>query len=237
MERDPFEVLGIQHGADPAVVSAAYKALSKKYHPDLNPNDSQAAEKMKDINQAYTAIRAGDYKDEAYYHPERQTRQTYTPPQGNYGNPQNHSQNPQAGQQTAYQTQSAYQEYPGFVDIVADALERKRKENQQSQHGQKKRPKAKRQWYYNNQPVSFGKAIFYWSWDRWLKQVLVIILAVAVLFAAYKIFSGKSLSKELKENRKKLQSSLTKQESKITLPTDSHMLMVNQASYQVVFPG
>ncbi len=56
---DPFRVLGVSPTASEEEIKAAYRTLAKKYHPDLNPNDPQGAEKkMKEINEAYAeAIR------------------------------------------------------------------------------------------------------------------------------------------------------------------------------------
>ena len=58
--RDPYEVLGLTPDADDEAVKKAYRALAKKYHPDLNPGDKVAEEKMKEINAAYDRIKAGD---------------------------------------------------------------------------------------------------------------------------------------------------------------------------------
>lgn len=58
--RDPYEVLGLSPGASDEEVKKAYRSLAKKYHPDLNPGDKVAEEKMKEINAAYDRIKAGD---------------------------------------------------------------------------------------------------------------------------------------------------------------------------------
>ena len=58
--RDPYEVLGLSHSASDEEVKKAYRALAKKYHPDLNPGDKVAEEKMKEINAAYDRIKSGD---------------------------------------------------------------------------------------------------------------------------------------------------------------------------------
>ena len=56
---DPYTVLGVEHGASEEEVTKAYRALARKYHPDLNPNDKTAEAKMKEINAAYQIIREG----------------------------------------------------------------------------------------------------------------------------------------------------------------------------------
>ena len=53
---DPYRVLGIPQSATDDEVKKAYRALSRKYHPDSNinnPNKEQAEEKFKQVQQAY----------------------------------------------------------------------------------------------------------------------------------------------------------------------------------------
>ncbi|MEE1357235.1 MAG: DnaJ domain-containing protein, partial [Clostridia bacterium] len=56
---DPYKILGVSRDATDDEIKKAYRALAKKYHPD-NYRDSQlsdlAAEKMKEINEAYDTI-------------------------------------------------------------------------------------------------------------------------------------------------------------------------------------
>ena len=59
MARDPYEVLGVPHGAGDDEVKAAYRKLAKKYHPDLNPGNEEAARRMNEINAAYDQIQKG----------------------------------------------------------------------------------------------------------------------------------------------------------------------------------
>ena len=52
-KRDYYEVLGISKGADDAAIKKAYRALAKKYHPDMNPDNKEAEAKFKEVNEAY----------------------------------------------------------------------------------------------------------------------------------------------------------------------------------------
>ena len=58
--KDPYEVLGLSRGASEEEVTKAYRRLAKKYHPDLNPGDEEAAKKMSEVNEAYDRIKRGD---------------------------------------------------------------------------------------------------------------------------------------------------------------------------------
>ena len=53
---DPFEILEIPTNANTSQIKRAYKILALKYHPDKNPNDSQAKAKFMLINKAYESL-------------------------------------------------------------------------------------------------------------------------------------------------------------------------------------
>lgn len=57
--KDPYEVLGVSRDASEEEITKAYRKLAKRYHPDLNPGDAQAEEKMREINEAYDLIKSG----------------------------------------------------------------------------------------------------------------------------------------------------------------------------------
>ena len=54
---DPYKVLGISPDASDEEIKRAYRKLAKKYHPDLNPGDQEAARKMQEVNAAYEQIK------------------------------------------------------------------------------------------------------------------------------------------------------------------------------------
>ncbi|MCI5752061.1 MAG: DnaJ domain-containing protein [Oscillospiraceae bacterium] len=60
---DPYDVLGVSRDASEDEIKKAYRALVKKYHPDLHPGDPGAAAKMSEVNSAYDMIKSG--KDSA----------------------------------------------------------------------------------------------------------------------------------------------------------------------------
>ena len=84
--RDPYQVLGVSPDASDEEIKRAYRRLAKKYHPDLNPGDENAARKMQEVNAAYEQIK----------NPEKAT-QTNQDSYGGYG------YDPFGGYQRAYQ--------------------------------------------------------------------------------------------------------------------------------------
>ena len=55
-KRDYYEVLGVPKDADDATLKKAYRTLAKKYHPDANPGDQAAADKVKEASEAYSVL-------------------------------------------------------------------------------------------------------------------------------------------------------------------------------------
>lgn len=55
--QDPYSVLGVSRDASEEEIKSAYRRLARKYHPDVNPGDAEAARKMQEINAAYEQLR------------------------------------------------------------------------------------------------------------------------------------------------------------------------------------
>ncbi len=51
-----YDILGVAKTATQQEIKKAYKKLARKYHPDVNPNDANAEEQFKSINEAYQVI-------------------------------------------------------------------------------------------------------------------------------------------------------------------------------------
>ncbi|WP_379143071.1 DnaJ domain-containing protein [Paenibacillus sp. sgz500992] len=71
---DYYEVLGIAPNASSAEVKQAYRKLAKKYHPDTNGGDPQAAERFKQVHEAYKVL--GNEESRTAYQSQSQSRTT-----------------------------------------------------------------------------------------------------------------------------------------------------------------
>jgi curved DNA-binding protein len=63
--KDYYKILGVERNASEDDIRKAYRKLAMQYHPDRNPNDKQAEERFKEINEAYQVL--NDSKKRAHY--------------------------------------------------------------------------------------------------------------------------------------------------------------------------
>lgn len=103
--RDPYEVLGIAHGASDDEIKKAYRAKCKRWHPDLNPGDPTAEEHFKEVQAAYDAITKGDTGPQGGGNPYG----AYYGQQGGYGSQQSYGQ-----QGYRQQTYGGFDGFEGF---------------------------------------------------------------------------------------------------------------------------
>lgn len=62
--KDYYAVLQVDPRAEPEVIEAAYRRLSRKYHPDVSA-DAEAGRRMRELNEAYQVL--GDPKRRSAY--------------------------------------------------------------------------------------------------------------------------------------------------------------------------
>lgn len=63
--KDYYAILGVPRGADEKAIRRAYRKLAKESHPDLHPGDAAAAQRFKDVAEAYEVL--GDAEKRAKY--------------------------------------------------------------------------------------------------------------------------------------------------------------------------
>lgn len=86
MDQNPYDILGVSRNASLDEVKKAYRKKARENHPDLNPDDPAAEERMNKINEAYDRITnpekyaASDARKRGYGAP-------YTPSYNGYSDP------------------------------------------------------------------------------------------------------------------------------------------------------
>ena len=63
--KDYYAVLGVSASASQDEIKKQYRKLAAKHHPDKNPTDSKAADRFKDISEAYQVL--GDAEKRKQY--------------------------------------------------------------------------------------------------------------------------------------------------------------------------
>ena len=63
--KDYYKTLGVEKGADAKEIKKAYRRLARQYHPDVNPNNKEAADKFREISEAYEVL-GDDEKRQIY---------------------------------------------------------------------------------------------------------------------------------------------------------------------------
>lgn len=103
MEENPYDILGVARDASLDEVKRAYRKKARENHPDLNPDDPAAEERMNKINEAYDRItnpdkyKASDARKRGYGAPYTQGYNGYgTGTPG--GNPSGYNSGPQGGE-------------------------------------------------------------------------------------------------------------------------------------------
>ena len=56
MAKNYYDILGVSKTASDDEIKKAYRSLAKKYHPDLNGGSAEAAEKLKEVNEAFEVL-------------------------------------------------------------------------------------------------------------------------------------------------------------------------------------
>jgi curved DNA-binding protein len=63
--KDYYKILGVDRKASGDEIRKAYRKLAKQYHPDYNPDNKQAEDRFKEINEAYEVL--SDSKKRSHY--------------------------------------------------------------------------------------------------------------------------------------------------------------------------
>ena len=117
MSQDPYAVLGVAKDAAQDQIRKAYRALAKKYHPDLNPGDAAAADRFKEIAAAYDLL-SDPEKRGRFDRGEIDASGAERPQQRYY-------RDFAEGDGGAYQSSAGYEDFGDVSDLFADLMRRR----------------------------------------------------------------------------------------------------------------
>ena len=169
--RDPYEVLGVPRGASEEEVTKAYRELAKKYHPDLNPGDENAAQKMSEINEAYDRIRKGDTN------PSNTGPNAYGPGASTYG-PYTY----RPGSSATGNGQDPFGDFWAWYAAAQEAARRQQASNQQARQQQQYQQYRQYQQYGNPRRTTRRGGLGCFRFLAWFIGIQIMVSLVSILF-------------------------------------------------------
>jgi DnaJ-class molecular chaperone len=120
--KDPYEILGVAKTATPDEIRKAYRQLAKKLHPDLNPGDSHAEERFKEVASANDLLSDPDKRKRFDAGEIDGSGAEKAPPQGRYY--REYAQ----GAGHPYENAEGYADFAEGNDIFSELLRRSREQ-------------------------------------------------------------------------------------------------------------